>query len=324
MGKIINAVCEWMVGIANDNSHGYSQDANKRWLSPDVDCSSFVILSWENNGDGKTPVKSKYGATYTGNMKQAFTKAGFKAIKFQKGMALIKGDVLLNEKHHTALYLGDNRLVHASSSETGGKYGKEGDNTGREVCVRDFYIPSYGWDYVLRYEEDEEPVTGNPYPMPTSLISFGTQGQGCLWLQWELRKRGYDIALDGDFGKETKNALLDFQKKAFPNQPSEWDAVCGEKTRKALLSDNDYSTPAKPNNPYTRPTRIIKLNCVGNDVKYCQYLLNQKDNANLIIDGSFGKLSKQATINFQKKVFPNQPNEWDGCIGTKTLTKLEQ
>lgn len=319
MGKIINAVCEWMVGIANDNSHGYSQDANKRWLSPDVDCSSFVILSWENNGDGKTPVKSKYGATYTGNMKQAFTKAGFKAIKFQKGMALIKGDVLLNEKHHTALYLGDNRLVHASSSETGGKYGKEGDNTGKEVCVRDFYIPSYGWDYVLRYEEQEEPVTGNPYPMPTSLISFGTQGQGCRWLQYELVEAGADIQIDGDFGKLTKQALLDFQRAV----GIEADAICGAITRQKLIENKTKVIGVKPKNPYPRPTRIIKLNCKGEDVKFCQFLLNQKDNANLAVDGSFGKLSKQATINFQKKAFPNQPNEWDGVIGTKTLTKLE-
>ena len=30
MGKIIDNVCKWMVDIANDNSHGYSQDSDKR------------------------------------------------------------------------------------------------------------------------------------------------------------------------------------------------------------------------------------------------------------------------------------------------------
>lgn len=318
MGKIINAVCEWMVGIANDNSHGYSQDANKRWLSPDVDCSSFVILSWENNGDGKTPVKSKYGATYTGNMKQAFTKAGFKAIKFQKGMALIKGDVLLNEKHHTALYLGDNRLVHASSSETGGKYGKEGDNTGREVCVRDFYIPSYGWDYVLRYEEQEEPVTGNPYPMPTSLISFGTQGQGVFWLQYELNEAGASLQLDGDFGKLTKQALLDFQRAV----GIEADAICGAITRQKLIENKTKVIGVKPKNPYTRPTRLLKKGCKGDDVKYIQWELNRKG-YKLQEDGSFGALTENAVYDFQKKAFPNQPSEWDKIVGQKTLKALE-
>lgn len=318
MGKIINAVCEWMVGIANDNSHGYSQDANKRWLSPDVDCSSFVILSWENNGDGKTPVKSKYGATYTGNMKQAFTKAGFKAIKFQKGMALIKGDVLLNEKHHTALYLGDNRLVHASGSETGGKYGKEGDSTGKEVCVRDFYIPSYGWDYVLRYEEDEEPVTGNPYPMPTSLISFGTQGQGVFWLQYELNEAGASLQLDGDFGKLTKQALLDFQRAV----GIEDDAICGAITRQKLIENKTKVIGVKPKNPYTRPTRLLKKGYKGDDVKYIQWGLNRKG-YKLQEDGSFGALTENAVYDFQKKAFPNQPSEWDKIVGQKTLKALE-
>lgn len=319
MGAKINKVCDWLVNIANDNSHGYSQDANKRWLNPDVDCSSFIILAWETAVDG-FPVKSKYGATYTGNMRQAFVKAGFKAIPYKKGMSLIKGDILLNETHHVVTYLGNNTIVHASSSENGGKYGAKGDQTGKEVCTRSFYDPSYGWQYVLRYEEQEG---GNPYPMPTSLISFGTQGQGCLWLQWELRKRGYNIALDGDFGKETKNALLDFQKKAFPNQPNEWDSVCGEKTRKALISDNDYSSPVVSENPYPCPTRVLKKGCKGQDVCFVQYELNRKIDAKLSLDGSYGNLTKNAVITFQKKVFPNQPNEHDGVVGQKTLKALE-
>ena len=321
MGKTINKVCDWLVNIANDNSHGYSQDANKRWLNPDIDCSSFIILAWETAVEG-FPVKSKYGASFTGNMKQAFVKAGFKAIPYKKGMTLIKGDILLNEERHTACYLGNGLIVHASSSETGGKYGKEGDNTGKEVCTRSFYDPSYGWELVLRYEE-EESSSGNPYPMPTSLISFGTQGSGVCWLQYELNEAGASLQTDGDFGKLTKQALLDFQKAV----GIEADSVCGAITRQKLIENKSKVIgvePAKSKNPYTRPTRVIKLNCVGNDVKYCQYLLNQKDGANLVIDGSFGKLSKQATINFQKKVFPNQSKEWDGCIGSRTLAKLEQ
>lgn len=318
MGVKINKVCDWLVNIANDNSHGYSQDANKRYLNPDVDCSSLIILAWETAVDG-FPVKSKYGATYTGNMRQAFVKAGFKAIPYKKGMSLIKGDILLNETHHVVTYLGNNTIVHASSSETGGKYGKNGDNTGREVCTRSFYDPSYGWQYVLRLEEENE-TSGNPYPMPTSLISFGSTGQGIFWLQYELNEAGASLQIDGDFGKATKQALLDFQKAV----GIEADAICGAITRQKLIENKSKVIGVEPKNPYPRPTRIIKLNCKGEDVKFCQFLLNKKDNANLAVDGSFGKLSKQATINFQKKAFPNQPNEWDGCIGTKTLAKLEQ
>lgn len=43
------------------------------------------------------------------------------------------------------------------------------------------------------------------------------------------------IEIDGKFGPATKEATLKFQKKAFPNDESEWDGVVGEKTWKAGL-----------------------------------------------------------------------------------------
>lgn len=43
------------------------------------------------------------------------------------------------------------------------------------------------------------------------------------------------VDIDGKFGPATRNATLAFQKKAFPNAPSEWDGVVGEKTWKAGL-----------------------------------------------------------------------------------------
>ena len=318
MGQKINKVCEWLVNIANDNSHGYSQDANKRWLNPDVDCSSFIILAWETAVDG-FPVKSKYGATYTGNMKQAFVKAGFKAIPYKKGMSLIKGDILLNETHHVVTYLGNNTIVHASSSETGGKYGKNGDSTGREVCTRSFYEPSYGWQYVLRLEEENE-TSGNPYPMPTSLISFGSTGDGVRWIQYELNEAGASLQTDGSFGKLTKQALLDFQKAV----GIEADAICGAITRQKLIENKTKVIgTGKPVNPYPCPTRILKKGCKGQDVCFVQYELNRKIDAKLSLDGSYGNLTKNAVIAFQKKIFPNQPNEHDGVVGQKTLKALE-
>lgn len=315
MGKKIDAVCDWLVSIANDNSHGYSQDANKRWLNPDVDCSSFTILSWEIAGG--IPVKSKYGATYTGNMRQAFVKAGFKAIKYSKNLALLKGDILLNEAHHVVTYLGDGRIVHASGSETGGKYGVSGDQTGSEVCVRDMYEYRYGWDYVLRYEEQDEP-TGNPYPMPTSTLRMGSTGTGVSWLQWELNEAGANLEVDRDFGKLTKQAVLEFQRAV----GIEDDALVGKITRQKLVENKTKIIGVKPNNPYPRPTRLLKKGCKGDDVAYVQFLLRQKG-YNIEVDKSFGKLTEQAVYDFQKKAFPNQPSEWDKIVGSKTLKALE-
>lgn len=315
MGQKINKVCDWLVNIANDNSHGYSQDANKRWLNPDVDCSSFIILAWENAVSG-FPVKSKYGATYTGNMKQAFVKAGFKAIPYKKGMSLIKGDILLNETHHVVTYLGNNTIVHASSSETGGKYGKNGDSTGKEVCTRSFYEPSYGWQYVLRYEEQGE---GNPYPMPTSLISFGSTGDGVRWIQYELNEAGASLQLDGDFGKLTKQALLDFQKAV----GIEADAICGAITRQKLIENKTKVIgvePSKPKNPYNHQQITLKKGSQNESVKWLQWELNQRGNYGLVVDGIFGNATAKALADWQSK----NGLVADSVCGKLTRTKLEQ
>jgi hypothetical protein len=40
-------------------------------------------------------------------------------------------------------------------------------------------------------------------------------------------------------------------------------------------------------------------------------------------DGRFGQETANAVVAFQKKVFPNQPREWDGRVGKKTLGLLD-
>ena len=42
------------------------------------------------------------------------------------------------------------KIGHASASESGGKSGAKGDQTGGEVCIRNYYVYSSGWDEVLR------------------------------------------------------------------------------------------------------------------------------------------------------------------------------
>ena len=140
------------INIANDNTHGYSQ-AN-RW-GKDYDCSSLVITVVENAG---IPVKSKGGATYTGNMLSAFKRCGFtdvtNLVNLATGAGLIRGDILLNRMHHTEIYIGNGRNVGAHISETGGVTGQTGDQTGKEICTNAYY--NYPWSNVLRYTEEDE------------------------------------------------------------------------------------------------------------------------------------------------------------------------
>jgi len=158
MTKVEKAV-DYMKKIAADSKHGYSQVS--RWGNPDTwsdyDCSSLVISAYQAAG---IPVKDK-GATYTGNMYNAFTACGFKdvtsKINLATGKGLIAGDVLLNHQDHTAMMISTTQLAQASIDENGGIMGgKVGDQTGYEIHTRGYY--NYPWNAVLRYPEAAKPA----------------------------------------------------------------------------------------------------------------------------------------------------------------------
>lgn len=140
-----------MESWAQDSSHGYDQDY--RWGEKgDFDCSSAVIQAWQNAG---VPVKTK-GATYTGDMRTVFLSCGFKDVTSKvnrsTGSGLLRGDVLLNETHHVAMYCGNGKEVEASINEKGTAHGGQpGDQTGKEFLIRSYR--NYPWDCVLRYSE---------------------------------------------------------------------------------------------------------------------------------------------------------------------------
>lgn len=143
-GAGVQSAIDWAVNVANSDEAGYSQ--GNRWGNPDYDCSSFVITAYQNAG---IPVKDA-GATYTGNMRSAFTSCGFEWIPGNPNVNdLQPGDVLLDEDSHTEMYIGNNQRVGAHISETGGIYGQGGDQTGNEISVTDYGNRS--WDGVLRY-----------------------------------------------------------------------------------------------------------------------------------------------------------------------------
>ena len=145
---VVERAISWAVAIANDNSHGYSQQS--RW-GPDYDCSSLVIAAFKNAGvDTGT-------ATYTGNMRSQFTAHGFQWIPWSSigGTSnLQRGDILLNERTHTEIYLGNNQNVGAHSNRG---YPQTGDQTGTEVSVSGYYY--HPWDGVLRYAGGSTPCS---------------------------------------------------------------------------------------------------------------------------------------------------------------------
>lgn len=136
----IEAYLDIAVGMAEDDSHGYSQ--LNRW-GPDYDCSSFVItclnLVGLDTGD----------AVYTGNMIENLRERGWLVMPYRSMSQLERGDILLNVTRHTEFYLGDGLNVGAMSSEYHSISGYPGDQDGHEISVVDYHGDDL-WEYVLR------------------------------------------------------------------------------------------------------------------------------------------------------------------------------
>lgn len=143
--SVADKAASWAIGIAEDDTHGYDQA--KRW-GVDYDCSSLVISAYQRAGVPLT-------CTFTGNMRSDMLAHGFQLVT---DGTLKRGDVLLNERSHTAMYIGDGYIVQASSNESGGIIGgRSGDQTGKEICTRPYY--NFPWDFVLRYAKDDAAVS---------------------------------------------------------------------------------------------------------------------------------------------------------------------
>ncbi len=240
MNRITERALNWALETAKDDTHGYSQ-AN-RW-GPDYDCSSFIISAYEQAG-----LKLKEaGASYTGNMKTAFLRCGFTAFPNLPVNSLIPGDVLLNEQNHTVMYIGNGKVVAARSSDG---FPLSGDQSGREICVQDYYDwPDGGWDCVLRYAEQctvhsaqgrvecTEHSAQRTVNLEVSLpvLRKGDKGIAVKIMQELLISAGFSCGpdgADGDFGPNTAKALKRFQSA----RELAADTVCGKETWEELIS----------------------------------------------------------------------------------------
>ena len=246
MSKIEKAV-QQMEAWAKDNSHGYDQIY--RWGEKgDYDCSAAVIQACQNAG---IPVKTG-GATYTGNMLKVFLKNGFEVVthevNLRTGAGLIRGDVLLNTSHHTAMYCGNGKEVEASINEKGtATGGKPGDQTGREFLIRSYR--NYPWTHVLRYTKDTttgntgittDTTTGGKYMFEPKTVKKGDTGLSVLLLQEILIARGFKgkdgkpLTLDRAAGTNTIHALTKYQESR--KGVLEADGICGDKTWRDLIA----------------------------------------------------------------------------------------
>lgn len=161
---------EHMCSHDGNGGHGYSQ-ANRMGdgttetvdlgdgvsvtvAGGDRDCSSAIVTCLRAVG------VNTYGASYTGNMRSELLKTGL--FEWQRmGVASAKrGDIYLNEGHHTAMCTcaDPDTLAQFSRSETHGITGKTGDQDGCESNIRAYY--SYPWDGKLVWTSDGATLSG--------------------------------------------------------------------------------------------------------------------------------------------------------------------
>lgn len=212
----VDTYTDYMIAIANDNSHGYSQI--NRGGNPDFDCSSLV---------GHALTKAGFNVNVnstTRNLYEQLKRCGFTSCSrpFQKG------DIHLAVGHHVCVSTDSEHIVHASIDEIGTTKGrKAGDQTGKEICIRKYYTPSYGWNYHLRYNGDKGSAeyTMNLLKKGSSNIdvtvfeilmtklgyytgNIDTEyGTGCA-RACEIFQSNYGLAIDGECGKNTWNKLF--------------------------------------------------------------------------------------------------------------------
>lgn len=94
-------------------------------------------------------------------------------------------------------------------------------------------VLSYINKYNLKRFDDldnKESQKANEYREPSRALRVGDHNEGVRWLQMELNRAGYGLAVDGWYGKKTKNAVMDWQRK----NDLVVDGIAGKKTLATL------------------------------------------------------------------------------------------
>lgn len=210
---VADQIASWAERAAKNNKIGYNQlnrnsfwrqlekagyDPGKITVACDADCSAGVCgvvkaIGYKLN---LSKLQAISPSLVTSQMRAAFKKAGFSVLTASK--------YLTSDKY---LLRGDillNDSHHVAINLTDGSATKT--TTAPATC---------------------------PYSEPGYYIQRGSTGNGVKWVQWHLRRLGYDIGksgIDGICGKMTDAAIRKFQR----NKKLEVDGIVGRKTRAAL------------------------------------------------------------------------------------------
>jgi peptidoglycan hydrolase-like protein with peptidoglycan-binding domain len=142
-----------------------------------------------------------------------------------------------------------------------------------------------------------------PTPVTKAWLQVGDTGDKVKELQEKLCKLGYTVSVDGIYGKETKNAIYNFQQDTKICA----DGLAGDETLAML--DTKIAELNKPK-PAPAPVNQDNVNL--------QHNLNRLKIATLVEDGVVGPLTIEAIRKFQSIVGASI----DGVAGSDTLAAI--
>jgi len=154
-------------------------------------------------------------------------------------------------------------------------------------------------------------------PASTSLTSWlrrGSTGEQVRQVQTRLRELGYTIAVDGDFGSQTRSIVRQFQR----DRGLHVDGVVGPRTWAALGLDN--SSPSSEPSPAPSGgtlTSSLRRGSTGEQVRQVQARLRELGYA-IAVDGDFGSQTRTIVRQFQI----SRALYVDGVVGRRTWAAL--
>jgi len=193
---------------------------------PSVVSSSYIAKARTRGQVGKTNTDcSGLISAYTGEVlgsAQLYSQAYARLpISSWKDWAV---GVVVWRSGHVGVYIGNGKVVEAKGID----YGTVESDITKGTWK---YGLTFSW---MEYVYDNVVVTtyrkNNPYTEPKANLKKGATGNGVKWLQWELNEAGFELEIDGDFGKLTLAAVKAFQKSA----KLVVDGIVGKLTRAAL------------------------------------------------------------------------------------------
>ena len=241
-------------------------------------------------------------------------------------------------------------IVHASIDENKNiKGGQAGDQTGREVCTRDWYLKN--WQYVIRPKSEKVAAKAVSYALAIAMnpnVGYNQAKRNTLYK--ELKEHGFNVSeigrcetdcsafmtacyiaagirgLEYDVNAPTTSTMV----KAFRStgqfeilSSAEYLRIDAKLKPGDVLVQPGHHTVmiTEVSAPYKEPSFVLSKGAKGNSVKWIQWqlvrlgFLEWKE-----VDGEFGKKTHRAVCNFQsaKKLLV------DGEVGKNTIAALKK